>query len=194
MAGAAKDAVKKSPLGFMQVGDLALSFPGQANDKDAFTAPKPGEAKGLPDSPIAKPPSGLGLNLNLPGSNVKKSDLPDGPKFGGGVSTPDVTPTADVPDVPSPEEVNKPEKVQNVQGSSCLNCLLAKCSMVTNANFARHFFVDFSKEDYKSLETPHVTPTACVLDVPSPEEVIDDAFLFLAELCFALLVVALFTW
>ena len=61
VAGAVKDAVKKSPVGAMQVGDLALSFPGQANDKEAFTAPKPGEAKGLPAGPTAKPPSGPSL-------------------------------------------------------------------------------------------------------------------------------------
>ena len=61
VAGAVKDAAKKSPLGAMQVGDLALSFPGQANDKEAVTAPKPGEAKGLPKGPTAKPPSGPSL-------------------------------------------------------------------------------------------------------------------------------------
>ena len=41
----AKQAAKKSPLGFMHVGDLAFDLP------------------------------------SLPGSNVKKTDLPDGPKF-----------------------------------------------------------------------------------------------------------------
>ena len=56
VAGAAKDALKKSPLGFMQVGDVAAAIPGGANDKDAFTAPKPGEAKGLPKGPTATPP------------------------------------------------------------------------------------------------------------------------------------------
>ena len=43
------------------VGDVAISFPGQANDKEAVTAPKPGEAKGLPKGPTAKPPSGPSL-------------------------------------------------------------------------------------------------------------------------------------
>lgn len=103
VAGAAKDAVKKSPLGFMQVGDVAAAIPGGATDNRAFTRPKPGESKGLPEGPTAEPPSGLLPDLNLPGSNVKKSDLPDGPKFGG-----DVTPTVDAPDVPSPEEVLNP--------------------------------------------------------------------------------------
>ena len=61
VAGAVKDAAKKSPLGAMQVGDLALSFPGQANDKDLVTKPKLNEAKGIPKDITAKPPSGPSL-------------------------------------------------------------------------------------------------------------------------------------
>lgn len=58
---AAKDAVKKSPLGFMPVSDVAAAIPGGANDQDAFTRPKPGEAKGLPKGPTANPPQGPSL-------------------------------------------------------------------------------------------------------------------------------------
>jgi len=63
--GAAEKAVKKSPLGFMNVGDLAFE-------------------------------------LNLPGSNVKKTDLPNGPKpFGGGeVNIPSLPSTDDLPSLP----------------------------------------------------------------------------------------------
>ena len=71
VAGAAKDALKKSPLGFMHVGDLAF-------------------------------------DLNLPGSNVKKTDLPEGVKpLGGSPSTPDLPSSGDInlPSPPNPAEV-----------------------------------------------------------------------------------------
>ena len=63
--GAAEKAIKKSPLGFMNVGDLAFE-------------------------------------LNLPGSSVKKSDLPNGPKpFGAGeVNIPSLPSTDDLPSLP----------------------------------------------------------------------------------------------
>ncbi len=63
--GAAEKAVKKSPLGFMNVGDLAFE-------------------------------------LNLPGSNVKKTDLPDGPKpFGAGdINIPSLPSTDALPSLP----------------------------------------------------------------------------------------------
>ena len=63
--GAAEKAVKKSPLGFMNVGELAF-------------------------------------DLNLPGSNVKKTDLPSGPKpFGAGdVNIPSLPSTDDLPSLP----------------------------------------------------------------------------------------------
>ena len=64
MGGAAKDAAKKTPFGYMNVGDLAL---------------------------------------DLPGSDVKKTDLPDGPKslFSSG-ATADLPSTSDLPNLPSP--------------------------------------------------------------------------------------------
>ncbi len=63
--GAAEKAIKKSPLGFMNVGDLAFE-------------------------------------LNLPGSNVKKSDLPNGPKpfKAGEVNIPSLPSTDDLPSLP----------------------------------------------------------------------------------------------
>lgn len=62
VGGAAKNAVKKSPLGFMQVGDLALDLPGSGVSKgDLPDKVKPSEAKGIPKGPTAKPPSGPSL-------------------------------------------------------------------------------------------------------------------------------------
>ena len=63
--GAAEKAVKKSPLGFMNIGELAF-------------------------------------DLNLPGSNVKKTDLPNGPKpfDAGEVATPNLPSTDDLPSLP----------------------------------------------------------------------------------------------
>ena len=64
VGGAAKDAAKKTPFGFMNMGDLAF---------------------------------------DLPGSNVSKNDLPDGPKnlFSSG-ATSDLPSTSDLPNLPSP--------------------------------------------------------------------------------------------
>lgn len=64
IGGAAKDAAKKTPFGYMNIGDLAF---------------------------------------DLPGSNVQKSDLPDGPKnlFSSGASN-DLPSTSDLPNLPSP--------------------------------------------------------------------------------------------
>ena len=62
VGGAAKDAAKKSPLGFMNVGDLALDLPGSNVSKDTLpNNVKPGDAAGLPKGPTAKPPSGPSL-------------------------------------------------------------------------------------------------------------------------------------
>ena len=58
VAGAAKDAVKKGPLGFINMGDLAFDLPGANVTKDDIPNKlKPSEAKGLPEGPTAKPPS-----------------------------------------------------------------------------------------------------------------------------------------
>ena len=58
VAGAAKQAVKKSPLGFMNVGDFAFDLPGSGVSKDDLpNNVKPLEAKGLKDAPPNKAPS-----------------------------------------------------------------------------------------------------------------------------------------
>ncbi len=58
MKGLADKAVKKSPLGFMQVGDLAFDLPGSGVSKDDLpNNVKPGDAQGLPKGPTAKTPS-----------------------------------------------------------------------------------------------------------------------------------------
>ena len=58
MKGAAEKAVKKSPLGFMNVGELAFDLPGSGVSKDDLpNNVKPGDAAGLPKGPTAKPPS-----------------------------------------------------------------------------------------------------------------------------------------
>ena len=58
VAGAAKQAVKKSPLGFMNVGDFAFDLPGSNVSKDDLpNNVKPLEAKGLKDAPPNKAPS-----------------------------------------------------------------------------------------------------------------------------------------
>ena len=62
VGGAAKEAAKKSPLGFMNMGDLALDLPGSNVSKDTLpNNVKPGDAAGLPKGPTAKPPSGPSL-------------------------------------------------------------------------------------------------------------------------------------
>ena len=62
VGGAAKDAAKKTPFGFMNVGDLALDLPGSNVSKDDLpNNVKPGDAAGLPKGPTAKPPSGPSL-------------------------------------------------------------------------------------------------------------------------------------
>ena len=54
----AKQAAKKSPLGFMNVGDLAFDLPGSGVSKDDLpNNVKPGDAAGLPKQATAKPPS-----------------------------------------------------------------------------------------------------------------------------------------
>jgi len=54
----AKQAAKKSPLGFMNVGELAFDLPGSGVSKDDLpNNVKPGDAAGLPEGPTAKPPS-----------------------------------------------------------------------------------------------------------------------------------------
>ena len=56
--GAAEKAVKKTPLGFMNVGELAFDLPGSNVSKDDLpNNVKPGDAAGLPKGPTAKPPS-----------------------------------------------------------------------------------------------------------------------------------------
>ena len=56
--GAAEKAVKKSPLGFMNVGELAFELPGSNVSKDDLpNNVKPGDAAGLPKGPTAKPPT-----------------------------------------------------------------------------------------------------------------------------------------
>ena len=56
--GAADKAVKKSPLGFMNVSELAFDLPGSGVSKDDLpNNVKPGDAAGLPKGPTAKPPS-----------------------------------------------------------------------------------------------------------------------------------------
>ncbi len=56
--GAAEKAVKKSPLGFMNVGELAFDLPGSNVSKDDLpNNVKPGDAAGLPKGPTAKPPT-----------------------------------------------------------------------------------------------------------------------------------------
>ena len=58
VAGAAKQAAKKSPLGFMNVGDFAFDLPGSGVSKDDLpNNVKPLEAKGLKDAPPNKAPS-----------------------------------------------------------------------------------------------------------------------------------------
>ncbi len=60
--GAADKAVKKSPLGFMQVEELAFDLPGSGVSKDDLpNNVKPGDAQGLPKAPTAKPPSAPSL-------------------------------------------------------------------------------------------------------------------------------------
>ena len=62
VGGAAKDAAKKTPFGFMNVGDLAFDLPGSNVSKDDLpNNVKPGDAAGLPKGPTAKPPSGPSL-------------------------------------------------------------------------------------------------------------------------------------
>ena len=80
VGSAAKDAAKKTPFGYMNVGDLAF---------------------------------------DLPGSNVKKTDLPDGPKnlFSSGASS-DLPSTSDLPNLPSP-----PGNADKVR--MCIKCLHA---------------------------------------------------------------------
>ena len=54
----AKQAAKKSPLGFMNVGDFAFDLPGSGVSKDDLpNNVKPLEAKGLKDAPPNKAPS-----------------------------------------------------------------------------------------------------------------------------------------
>ena len=56
--GAAEKAIKKSPLGFMNVGDLAFDLLGSGVSKDDLpNNVKPGDAAGLPKGLTAKPPT-----------------------------------------------------------------------------------------------------------------------------------------
>ncbi len=56
--GAAEKAVKKIPLGFMNVEELAFELPGSNVSKDDLPINvKPGDAAGLPKGPTAKPPT-----------------------------------------------------------------------------------------------------------------------------------------
>ena len=58
VGAAAKDAAKKTPFGYMHMGDLAFDLPGSNVTKDDLpNNVKPSEAKGLPDGPTAKPPN-----------------------------------------------------------------------------------------------------------------------------------------
>ncbi len=65
--GAAEKAVKKSPLGFMNVGELSFDLPGSGVSKDDLpNNVKPGDAAGLPKGLTAKPPSLPSLPKVLP--------------------------------------------------------------------------------------------------------------------------------
>ena len=58
----AQKATKKTPFGFMNMGDLALDLPGSNVSKDKLpNNVKPGDAAGLPKGPTAKPPSSPSL-------------------------------------------------------------------------------------------------------------------------------------
>jgi len=68
LKGAADKAVKKTPFGVISVGDLAFDLPGSGVSKDDLpNNVKPGDAKGLPKGPSAKPPSAPSLpKVNVP--------------------------------------------------------------------------------------------------------------------------------
>ena len=54
----ASKAGKKTPFGFMNMGELAFDLPGSNVSKDDLpNNVKPGDAAGLPKGPTAKPPS-----------------------------------------------------------------------------------------------------------------------------------------
>lgn len=75
--GAAEKAAKKSPFGYMHVGELAfdLNLPGSNVKKtDLPNGVKPGDAAGLPKGPTAEPPS----TPDAPST----PDLPDLPSIG----------------------------------------------------------------------------------------------------------------
>ena len=58
----AQKATKKTPFGYMNMGDLAFDLPGSNVSKDDLpNNVKPGDAAGLPKGPTAKPPSGPSL-------------------------------------------------------------------------------------------------------------------------------------
>ena len=58
----AQKASKKTPFGYMHMGDLAFDLPGSNVSKDDLpNNVKPGDAAGLPKGPTAKPPSGPSL-------------------------------------------------------------------------------------------------------------------------------------
>ena len=62
VGGAVKDAAKKTPFGFINIGDVAFDLPGSNTSKDDLpNNVKPGDAAGLPKGPTAKPPSGPSL-------------------------------------------------------------------------------------------------------------------------------------
>ena len=82
VAGAAKDAAKKTPFGFINVGDLAFDLPGSNVSKDDMpNGVKPGDAQGLPDGPTAKPPSAPSLPkvalLVLPQDGIAETHCSD---------------------------------------------------------------------------------------------------------------------
>ena len=69
--GLADEAAKKSPLGFMNIGELAFDLPGSGVSKDDLpNNVKPGDAAGLPKGPTAKPPSLPNLPKVLSGHSL----------------------------------------------------------------------------------------------------------------------------
>ena len=80
--GLADKAVKKSPLGFMHVGDLAFDLPGSGVSKDDLpNNVKPGDAAGLPKGVTAKPPSFPNLPKVLSGHRLCGFEMHDNSVF-----------------------------------------------------------------------------------------------------------------
>ena len=101
---------------------------GAASKADSKT-PNPGD---LADKAKKSLPFGhmqvgeLALDLQLPGSSVKKTDLPDGPKnlFSGGAKA-DLPSASDLPDLPSGP--GNADKVHKCTQTVCASHLLGQC-------------------------------------------------------------------